>query len=53
MTKWNRNGEGYADKTAGIAIKKVSREERKIAMSKKGVRLKDENTKSRACNKAE
>lgn len=35
MDKWNRNGEGYADSTAGIAIQKVSREERKIAMGKK------------------
>ena len=33
MAKWNRNGEGYADSTAGI--QKVSREERKIAMGKK------------------
>lgn len=35
MAKWNRNGEGYADSTAGIAIQKVSREERKNAMGKK------------------
>ena len=35
MAKWNRNGEGYADSTAGIAVQKVSREERKIAMGKK------------------
>lgn len=35
MAKWNRNGEGYADSTAGIAIQRVSREERKIAMGKK------------------
>ncbi len=35
MAKWNRNGEGYADSTAGIAIRKVSREERKVAMGKK------------------
>ena len=35
MAKWNRNGEGYADKTAGIAIQNISREERKIAMAKK------------------
>ena len=35
MAKWNRNGEGYADSTAGIAIRKVSREERKGAMGKK------------------
>lgn len=35
MAKWNRNREGYADSTAGIAVQKVSREERKIAMGKK------------------
>lgn len=35
MAKWNQNGEGYADSTAGIAIQKVSREERKNAMKKK------------------
>lgn len=35
MAKWNRNGEGYADSTAGMAIQKVLREERKIAMGKK------------------
>lgn len=35
MAKWNRNGEGYADSTAGIAIQRVSKEERKIAMGKK------------------
>ncbi len=35
MTKWNKNREGYADSTASIAIKKVSREERKIIMGKK------------------
>lgn len=35
MDKWNRNGEGYADITAGIAIGRISREERKIAMAKK------------------
>ena len=35
MGKWNRNGEGYADITASIAIGKVSREERKITMAKK------------------
>lgn len=28
MAKWDRNGEGYADSTAGIAIQKVLREER-------------------------
>ncbi|WP_277934750.1 hypothetical protein [Parablautia intestinalis] len=35
MGKWNRNGEGYADTTAGIAIGRVSKDERKIAMAKK------------------
>jgi hypothetical protein len=35
MDKWNRNGEGYADRTAGIAIRRVLREERKAAMAKK------------------
>lgn len=35
MAKWNRNGEGYTDRTAGIAIQNISREERKIAMAKK------------------
>lgn len=35
MVKWNRNGEGYADNTAGIAIQRVSKKERKIAMGKK------------------
>lgn len=35
MGKWNRNREGYADITAGIAIGRVSREERKITMAKK------------------
>lgn len=35
MAKWNRNGEGYADSTASIAIQRVSREERKNAMGKK------------------
>lgn len=29
------NSEGYADSTAGIAIQRLSREERKIAMGKK------------------
>lgn len=29
------NGEGYADNTAGMAIQKLSREERKIDMGKK------------------
>ena len=35
MAKWNQNREGYADSTASIAIQKVSREERNIAMGKK------------------
>lgn len=35
MAKWNKNSEGYTDRTAGIAIKKVSKEERKDAMAKK------------------
>ena len=35
MAKWCRNREGYADITADIAIQRVSREERKIAMAKK------------------
>lgn len=45
MSKWSKNGEGYADSTAGIAIKRVSREERKNAMAKKRScrRTSDEN----------
>ena len=45
MGKWSRNREGYADITAGIAIGRVSREERKIAMAKKrnSRRTTDEN----------
>lgn len=35
MAKWNRNKEGYADSTAGIAIQRVSREERKNVMRRK------------------
>ena len=35
MSRWGRNREGYADITAGAAIERVSREERKIAMAKK------------------
>lgn len=35
MDRRNRNIEGYADSTAGIAIQRVSREERKKAMGKK------------------
>lgn len=45
MSEWNRNKEGYADHTAGIAVRNVSREERKDAMAKRrgGRRTKDEN----------
>ena len=35
MAKWSRNREGYADNTAGIAVGRVTKEERKIAMAKK------------------
>ena len=35
MTKWNQNAEGYVDRTAGIAIQNLSREERKRMMAKK------------------
>jgi hypothetical protein len=35
MARWDRNGEGYADRTAGIAIQNISREEREDAMAKK------------------
>lgn len=35
MDRWNRNKEGYVDSTAGIAIQRVSKEERKSAMGKK------------------
>lgn len=35
MIKWNRNGEGYVDNTAGVAIRKVLREERENAMARK------------------
>ena len=35
MAKWNRNGEGYTDSTAGIAIQKASREESNNSMAKK------------------
>lgn len=43
--RWNRNGEGYADNTAGIAIQRVLRGEREIAMAKKRScrRTQDEN----------
>lgn len=34
MDRWNRNKEGYADSTAGIAIQRVSKEDRRIAMGK-------------------
>lgn len=33
MVKWNQNGEGYTDNTAGIAIQNVSRKERKSIMA--------------------
>ena len=36
--QWNKNREGYVDNTAGIAIQRVSREERKIAMAKRNCR---------------
>lgn len=35
MSRWGRNKEGYADSIAGMAIGRVSQEERKIAMAKK------------------
>ena len=35
MDRWSRNKEGYADSTAGIAIQRVSKEERKKAMGNK------------------
>lgn len=35
MTNWNMNGEGYTDRTAGTAMRNISREERKNAMAKK------------------
>lgn len=35
MTDWNRNGEGYADETADLALQRISKEERKNAMAKK------------------
>lgn len=35
MARLNRNKEGYADSTAGIAIQRVSKEERKKSMGKK------------------
>lgn len=35
MDRWSRNKEGYSDSTAGIAIQRVSKEERKKAMGKK------------------
>lgn len=33
--QWNRNSEGYSDKTAGMAIQNIAREERKKHMAKK------------------
>lgn len=36
--QWNKNREGYADNTAGIAIQRVSREEKEIAMAKRNCR---------------
>lgn len=33
--RWNENGEGYADRTAGIAIQRVAKEERKNIMAKR------------------
>lgn len=33
--QWNCNSEGYSDKTAGIAIQNITREERKKCMAKK------------------
>ena len=36
--QWNKNSEGYADNTAGIAIQRVSREEKEIAMAKRNCR---------------
>lgn len=35
MINWNMNGEGYTDRTAGTAMRNISREERKNAMAKK------------------
>lgn len=32
---WNHNGEGYIDKTAGVAIQHMSKEERKKYMAKR------------------
>lgn len=44
MSKWNANGEGYADNTASIAIQRVSKEERKNSMAKRNCRrTTDEN----------
>lgn len=42
MNKWNRNGEGYMDHTAGRAIQKVSREERKKCYGKEKRSEKDD-----------
>lgn len=45
MVKWNMNGEGYTDRTAGAAMRKISREEREHSMAKKrsSRRTADEN----------
>ncbi len=34
-SQWNHNSEGYIDKTAGMAIQNITREERKKRMAKK------------------
>ena len=36
--QWNKNREGYADNTVGIAIQRVSREEKEITMAKRNCR---------------
>lgn len=41
MSKWGRNIEGYADSTAGIAIGRVSREEKKAMAKKRSCRRSD------------
>ena len=35
MAEWGRNKEGYADSTASIAVRRVSKKEREDAMAKK------------------
>lgn len=35
---WHRNGEGYSDKTAGVAMQRVARAERKDIMAKRSCR---------------